>query len=159
MDSLLDFGIDLKKTPEQAQWNAPISIIWKINRAYLEFEWQNLVKRFPNEVLVPYNAGLSLFAIKDNTGAITYLRAAIGSQRLSESMRGGAYKTLGLALVKAGQIAEAEASLRAALEQSPPDMEAYCLLSDVYKQTGQLDEAAHAEVECHSYVSRGTTMQ
>ena len=63
-------------------------------------------------------------------------------------MRGAAFKNLGLALMNSRHIAEAETPLRAALEQSPPDTQAYCLLAEVYKQTKQLDEAAHAKTNC-----------
>jgi tetratricopeptide (TPR) repeat protein len=154
IDILLDFGLDLKQAPIQAQWNAPIGIIWKVNRNYLGFEWQNLSKRFPNDVSVPYNAGLALLAIQEYEGAITHLLAAIRSEQLPESMRGTAYKSLGLALMKAGRAIQAEAPLRAALEQSPPDLQAYCALSEVYKQTKRFDDAERAAAGCSGGVSK-----
>ena len=76
------------------------------------------------------------------------LRAVTESQELSESLRGTAFKNLGLALLDSGHAAEAEAPLRAALEQSPPDFSAYCTLSEVYKQTNRFEEAARAKAEC-----------
>jgi protein O-mannosyl-transferase len=152
MAILLDFGLGLKQTPVQAQWDAPIGIIWRINRKYLEFEWQKLVKRFPNDVLVRYNAGSSLLSIRKYEDAIVHLRAATESQRLPESLRGTAFKNLGVALLNSGHAAEAEAPLRAALEQSPSELSAYCSLSAVYKQTSRLEEAARAEADCRSRV-------
>jgi len=62
------------------------------------------------------------------------LRATTESQRLPESVRGAAFRNLGLALMNSGHIAESEAPLRAALEQQQPDLWAHCLLSEVYKQ-------------------------
>jgi len=76
--------------------------------------------------------------------------AATDSQRLPESARGTAFKNLGLALIGAGDVAAAEAPLRAALEQSPPDFRAYCSLSEVYKRTGRLEEAARAAADCRN---------
>jgi tetratricopeptide (TPR) repeat protein len=154
IDSLLDFGLDLKQAPIQARWNAPIGIIWKTNRKYLGFEWQSLAKRFPNDVLIRYNAGLAMYAIQDNEGAISHLIAAIRSMQLPESMRGETYKSLGLALMKSGRATEAEAPLRAALEQSPPDLQAYCALSEVYKQANRLDDAERAAAGCNGVVSK-----
>lgn len=68
-------------------------------------------------------------------------------------MRGTAFKNLGLALMNTGDVAdvaEAEGSLRAALEQSPPDLRALCMLSEVYRQTKRFEEAALAKADCRS---------
>lgn len=150
MDFLMDFSLGLEQLPSQARWNTSLSLIWRINRNYLEFEWRKLAGSFPDDVMVQYNAGSSLLSAGKYEGAIVHLRAAAESQRLIESLRGTAYKNLGLALLDSGHAAEAEAPLRSALEQSPPDSSAYCALSGVYKQTGRLGEAARAEAECHS---------
>jgi Flp pilus assembly protein TadD len=107
-----------------------------------------LAMLFPDDVQVRYSAGLWMSDAGYYKDAIIHLRAAIESQRLPESLRGSAYKNLGLALVGIGRIAEAEAPLRAALAQSPPDTQAECLLSVVYKMTGRLKEAARAEATC-----------
>jgi hypothetical protein len=159
MDTLVDFGLALQQMPVQSQWNAPIRIIWRINRKYLEFEWQSLATRFPDDVSVLYNAGSSLFAIQDYQAAVTYLLAASRSQQLPKSMRGEAFKILGLALMGLQRTAEAEAPLRAALEQSPPELSAYCALAEVYKQTSRFKEAANAEADCHSLVASEVVAQ
>ncbi len=155
MSILLEFDRDLQQMPLQAQWNTPVGIIWRINRKYLRVEWQNLVKRFPHDVLVRYNAGLSLFAIQDNEGAVIHLLAASGSEQLPESLRGETFKTLGLALMKSKRAAEAEVPLRKALEQSPPDLSAYCVLAELYKQSNRLEEATRAEAGCRSLAPNG----
>lgn len=59
-----------------------------------------------------------------------------------------AFVSLGLAMMNSGHIAEAEAPLRAALEQTPPDLRAYCSLAEVYKQSGRFEEAARAGANC-----------
>jgi hypothetical protein len=64
MESLVDFAGDLKQFPVQAQWNTSLKIIWRINRKYLEFEWQKLARYFPDDVLVQYNAEASLSNIR-----------------------------------------------------------------------------------------------
>jgi hypothetical protein len=37
-----------------------------------------------------------------------------------------------------------------ALKQSPPELLAYCALSEVYKQAKRIEEAAHAVAVCPS---------
>ena len=64
MESLVDFAGDLQQFPAQAQWNTSLKVIWRINRKYLEFEWQKLARYFPDDVLVQYNAGASLSSIR-----------------------------------------------------------------------------------------------
>ncbi len=80
--------------------------------------------------------------------AVSYLRSATESPLLPNHLRGKAYASLGMALLEAGQNAEAEAPLRAALEQSPPDVRAHCRLAEIYQQTGRPSEAARAAVAC-----------
>ena len=150
MGTLSDFGLDLKQPPVQARWNTSLIVIWRINRKYLEFEWRNLVRHFPDDVLLRYNAGLSLLSIQNYTDTIIYLRAATDSQRLPEALRGIAFKNLGVALLNSGYVAAAEISLRAALEQSPAELSAYCSLAEIYKQSSRVEEAAHAEAGCRS---------
>jgi hypothetical protein len=153
MDTLSDFGLDLKQLPVQARWNTSLSVIWRINRKYLEFEWRNLARHFPDDVLLRYNAGSSLLSIQNYADTIIYLRAATESQRLPEALRGTAFKNLGVALLNSGHAAAAEIPLRAALEQSPPELSAYCSLVGVYKQSSRFEEAAHAEAACHKRIS------
>ena len=145
---LWDVGLDLKQRPVQAKWNSSINILWEREIYLIAKEWWYLAEHFPDDVSVRYNAGLWHLNSDQYQNAVAYLREATESQRLPESMRGSAFRNLGLALISFGQVAEAEAPLRAALEQSPPDTRAYCLLSSVYKQTKRLEEAARAEAEC-----------
>lgn len=148
MALLWNLGLDLKQMPAQASWNIPVRGTLGNIRFSLADEWELLAKHFPDDVSVRYNAGLYLLSIGKNNNAAVHLRAATESQRLPESMRGTAFKNLGLALLNNGQVAEAEAPLRAALGQPQPDLRAYCQLSKVYKQTGRLEEAARAETNC-----------
>ena len=152
MSSLLDFSLDLQQIPDQARWNASIGIIWRINRKYLEYEWRKLIGRFPDDMSLRYNAATSLLGIRKYEEAALHLRTAIGSQRLPESLRGAAFKNLGIALLNSGHAVEAEAALRTALEQTPSDLSAYCSLAKVYRQTGRVNEAVRADADCNSRV-------
>lgn len=138
------------KLPAQAQWNSPMKGLWEIIGVAVINEWEFLAKKFPDDEAVHYNAGLWLLKVGKYEDAVVHFRAATGSSRLLQSARGVAFRNLGVALLGAGHIAEAEVPLRAALEQSPPDFFAYCSLSGVYRQTGRMEEAAHAETECRS---------
>ncbi len=148
MTLLWDLGLQLKQPPVQARWNLPMNFIWGKAKHMLDRDWEYLAAQFPDDETVHYNAGLWLLSENQYEYAAIPLRAAIESQRLPQSVRGTAYKNLALALMNAGHIAEAEAPLRAALEQSPPDMRAHCLLSEVYKQTKRFEEAARAAAKC-----------
>ena len=159
MAILWKLGLDLKQPPAQAKWNSPIQGVWKYCQFMLMFEWEYLAKHFPDDASVLYNAGLWMLDDHRYINAITYLRAATESQRLPESMRGTAFRNLGLALIGSGQITEAEPPLRAALEQSPPDLRAYCLLSALYKQAGRVEEAARAAASCPSHAPNGGAAQ
>ncbi len=140
----------LRQPPDQARWNTPMLAAWRVVRYELLSTWKSLAKHFPDDVTVRYNAGLFMLDTykEGDEDAATHLGAAIESQRLPQSERGIAYKNLGMALMNAGRIAEAEAPLRAALEQSHPDVRAHCLLAEVYKQTKRFEEAARAAANC-----------
>ena len=145
--------LDLKQLPVQSKWDSAITNAWGKGLLRFESQWNYLTAQFTADASVRYNAGLWMLNVHKYKDAVAHLRAATESQRLPESMRGTAFKNLGLALLSSGHTAEAETPLRAALEQPQPDLRAYCLLSKVYKQTGRLDEAARAEADCHSSAS------
>ena len=136
--------------PAQINWNSAMKNFWITIGTALTNEWEYLARKFPDTAPVRYNAGLWLLKVHKYKEAIVHLRAAAESPSLPESARGTAFKNLGLALIGAGNIAEAEVPLRAALEQSPPDFRAYCSLSEVYKRTGRLEEAARANADCRN---------
>ncbi|HTN94495.1 MAG TPA: tetratricopeptide repeat protein [Gallionella sp.] len=148
-DALLAYGRSLEHLPEQAKWNTSLGMIWQINVKYLGFEWQKLIRNFRDDAVLQDNAGLSLLAAGRPEDATIYLRSAAGSPSLPESLRGTVYKHLGDALLASGRMDEAEHALRSALEHSPPDLTAYCALSELYKQAARPDEAERAEAECH----------
>ena len=152
MALLWKLGSDLREEPMQAQWNFPVNIFWRRSQETFANEWASLLKQFPEDASVRYNFGLWKLEVHNYPEAVTHLRAAIESQRLPESLRGIAFENLGVALLNSGHAAEAEAPLRAALEQSPPERSAYCTLFEVYKQTNRLEEAASTEAECRSPV-------
>jgi hypothetical protein len=155
IELLWQLGLDLKKMPLQAKWNPVIYSFWGKRLGILKGHWDYLAEQFPDDVSVRYNAGLWMLNTHMEGPAVANLRAAVESRRLPESLRGTAFKNLGLALIGSGAVAEAEAPLRAALEQSPPDFRAHCLLSGVYKRTGRIEEAARAEADCRSRVTNG----
>ena len=153
MDLLWQLGLDIKQMPPQAKWDPVIYSVWGKRLGILKGHWDYLTEQFPDDVSVRYNAGLWMLNNHMEGPAVANLRAAIESRRLPESMRGTAFKNLGLALIGTGAVAEAEIPLRAALEQSPPDFRAYCLLSGVYKRTGRIEEAVIADADCRSRVT------
>ncbi|MBI3481021.1 MAG: hypothetical protein HY016_11810 [Nitrosomonadales bacterium] len=137
------------KPPDQAKWNPAMRSFWGSIGSALIGEWEFLSKQFPDAAPVHYNAGLWLLKTHKYQEAVVHWRAAAESPQLPESARGTAFKNFGLALMGAGNAAAAEAPLRAALQQSPPDFRAYCALADVYKRTGRLEDAVRAESDCH----------
>ena len=159
MALLWKLGFDHKLRPAQAKWNSPINLFWAKKQDMLEYEWKFLVKRFPDDVSVRYNAGLWMLENHKSKDSVAHLRVATESQLLPEAVRGTAFKNLGLALLRSGQVVEAEAPLRAALEQSPPDLRAHCLLSKVYQQTKRFEEAARAEAGCPGRASNVESAQ
>jgi hypothetical protein len=136
--------------PAQIKWNSAMRNFWSTIGFALIDEWEYLARKFPDTAPVRYNAGLWLLKVHKYNEAIVHLRAAAESPSLPESARGTAFKNLGLALIGAGDVSAAEAPLRSALEQSSPDFRAYCSLSEVYKRTGRLEEAARADADCRN---------
>ena len=133
--------LDLNQPPAQTKWNSPAYLFWEKSKEMLANKWGELAKHFPDDASVRYHY----------MNALAYLRPANESQHLPESARGAVFYHLGLALLNSGHVAEAEAPLRAALEQSPPDLRAHCLLSEVYKQANRPKDAKHAEANCRGY--------
>ena len=158
MELLHQFSISVKRYPVQAQWDTPIYNVWGKGYMRLKVEWDLLVKKFPDDVSVRYNAGLWLLGTKFG-GAAENLRVAIESDQLPMHLRGTAFKNYGLALMDSGHTDEAEPHLLAALVQSPPDFRAYCLLSVLYKQSGRAKDAALNEAECRSRVQSMQAVQ
>jgi hypothetical protein len=142
--------LDHKQLPDQAKWNPPIRNLWITKENMFSGEWTRLAESFPDDMSIHYNVGLWMLDTQNNEKAITQLRLATESQRLPENIRGNAFKNLGLSLLNSGHTTEAEAPLRAALEQQQPDLQAYCLLSEVYKQSNRIDEKESAETECRN---------
>ncbi|MBI3481190.1 MAG: hypothetical protein HY016_12690 [Nitrosomonadales bacterium] len=151
MNLLWQLESDIERLPLQAKWDPLVYHVWEKRRVVLKSDWDYLARQFPGDVAVRYNVGLWMLKIH-NQGAVAHLRFALDSQRLPEPVRGTAFKNYGLALMEGGNFAEAETPLRAALEQSPPDFRAYCLLAGVYRQTGRAEAAAGAAAECSSRV-------
>ena len=152
MALLSELGHVLKQPPAQTMWDTHKFYVWKNLTDALSDQCDDLAKHFPDSALVRYNVGLCMLDIQHDKDAITHLRVATMSQHLPESMRGTAFYSLGLAFINTGYAAIAEVPLHAALEQSPPDLRAYCLLSKVYRQNGLAEEAARAEAECRNRI-------
>jgi len=148
MMMLWKLGGDLKQAPVQAKWNSPMNNLWTRMPFLLAVEWKYLVESFPEDVLVSYNAGLWMLDARRYDDAVTYLRTTTKTERLPKNLRGTAYASLGLALLNSGHIAEAEAPLREALEQSPPDLSAHCQLARIFSQAGRSEEAAQSQTAC-----------
>lgn len=148
MAILLSLGRVLQQPPAQTKWNSPMIHVYSYCQDKLSLQWSHLVKQFPDDVSVRYNAGLWMMHARKFEDAATHLRAATESQHLPEAVRGTALKNLGLALMKSGQTTEAEAALHAALELAQPDLQAWCLLMDIYKQANRIEEATRAEANC-----------
>ena len=148
MTLLWKLWLDHKQLPVQAKWNSPINNLWMTRENMFIGEWMRLTESFPDDALVHYNAGLWMVDVHKYQDAIAYLRFATESQRLPITVRGEAFERLGLALMDSGHIAEAEIPLRAALKEVPPELQAYCSLSEVYKRSGRSEEAARADASC-----------
>jgi protein O-mannosyl-transferase len=148
---LQDFEVALKRLPAQSRWDTPMRFVRDQCRNMLALKGARLAEKFPDEALVRYKAGLWTLDDHNYQDAVSHLRAAIESRLLPDSLRGTAYRSLGVALLKSGQAAEAEAPLRAALEQSPPDLSAYCQLSEIYQRSKRMAEAASAATECRNH--------
>ncbi len=147
MTLLSKLELDIKP-PEQTKWNTAMKNFWSITGFAVIGEWESLAKQFPDAAPVHYNTGLWLLKVHKYKEAVVHLRSAIESGHLSEPARGPALKNLGLALIGAGDIAAAEAPLRAALQQVPPDLRAYCPLAEVYRHTGRIEEATRGDAAC-----------
>lgn len=145
------FEFALNHLPKQAKWNIPMLAVQRSCQPILLLKGEGLAKQYPNDALVRYKVGLWQLGARNYKDAVTHLRASVELQLLPESLRGLALKNLGLALIGLGNLAEAERSLRVALDQSTPDFQAYCTLSDVYKRIGRIEDAAHAEENCRHY--------
>jgi hypothetical protein len=145
---LQNFERALNHSPAEAKWNLPMRYVSDDCKNILALKGTRLAQQFPDDALVRYKAGLWKLNVYSYNDAVTHLRAATESQRLPESVRGEAFKSLGDALLGSGHVAEAEAPLHTALEQSPPDLHAYCSLAEVYKQSRRFDEATRAKMNC-----------
>lgn len=138
----------LDQHPVQAKWNAELLFIRPKLILALSEEWNSLAEKFPKNVTVRYNTGQYLFNMKYFSEASTHLRVVAESKDTPEYARGTVFKTFGLALLGSGQLIKSEAALRAALAQTPPDLEAYCGLTEVFAREGRFEESAHAKTKC-----------
>lgn len=146
--ALEELFLELNQRPVQSQWNAPIYYLWRAIRGNFQAELMYLIGHFPDHAMVNYNAGLWMLSVREYKDAAQHLRLATESQRLPESVRAKAFENLGMALLGSGQVAEAESPLLAALKQSQPNLRIHCLLEGIYTQTGRMDGAARAGIEC-----------
>ena len=147
---LLELEPLLDQQSAQAKWDTSRMFLRPKLIVTLSDEWKALSKEFPNDAAVRYNTGQYLFNMKYFEEAAIHLRAVSESKDTPEYARGTVFKTLGLALLGSGQLVEAEASLRKSLAQSPPDLQAYCGLTEVYKLEGRIEDAVQAQAKCIS---------
>jgi hypothetical protein len=145
---LLAWDALLQKLPEQAKWNTPLTVAYAKFREELKGLWIALAQKFPDDAGVRYQAGLGMLKAGDFERAASELQAAVGSPQLAGALRGSAFKSLGIALLDGGHFVQAEAPLQAALTQTPPDSESYCVLAELYRHTGRPTEALQAEFNC-----------
>ena len=138
----------LKTRPEQTKWNAPMSQLWDTCRARLMDQWIFLIKQFPGDMMLRYKAGLSVLSLEHYAGAAEFLRVATESHRLPDDVRGDAYLNYGRALMKKGDLDGAEDAFQNAIAQYPPENRAYCLLADLYRKTGNLQQASETDSDC-----------
>lgn len=151
--ALGNLGAALEQPPLQARWNTPMLLALDKNKDVVTLAWNSLSGRFPGNAVAHYNTGLWMLNTRKLEGALVHLLAASRSRYLPEHMRGAALKNLGLAMMRTGRVADAEAPLLAALEQAQPDNQAHCLLAEIYGRTGQQEKKAYAESNCRNAVS------
>jgi tetratricopeptide (TPR) repeat protein len=146
---LWQLGVVLNHYPYQSQWDSPLKVLWEMSQIALSNEWITLAKRFPDDVMVRYSYGRWLLSVPKYDMAINVFREVIESNQLPLSLRGSGFKYLGMAMMNSGHTNEAEDALNAALEQSPPDLQANCLLGELYQKNGHLTQAKRALLACH----------
>ena len=150
MALLWELGSDIRQHPDQTKWNSPVKNLWIKFPYMLALEWRALTERYPGDASVTYNAGMWLLDARRYHDAAAFLRTAVESPGLPGHLRGKAYGSLGAALMKSGRVTAAEAPLRAALEQAPPDLQAYCSFAELYKHTNRPSEAERVLPGCRS---------
>lgn len=155
MYMLLELERLLEQPPPESRWNTPIIFTFGTLQSQLAREWLLLSGSFPDEAPIRYSAGAYLLHMQKYQEAEDNLRAAIALPGLPDRVRGTARKNLGLAMLGKGHYAEAEKQLRLALEQSSPDAEAYCILSDLNKRRGWFAEAVRDQANCRSVAAPG----
>jgi len=146
---LRDFETALARLSGRSAVNPSVQYVWKYSRIELVDQWKYLADLFPENIPVRLNTGMRLLHIDmDYDAAAVHLRAATGSQLLPQYVRGSALKDLGMALLYSRHFAEAEATLRAALEEVSPDLQVHCLIEELYRETGRNELSASSGAIC-----------
>jgi hypothetical protein len=148
---LRKFEASLVRLADRSEVNPAVRYVWKYSRFELADQWKYLAGIYPDDISARLNAGRMAMVIDaDYDAAISNFRAVTASPRLPEYIRGSVHKDLGTALLYAGRVKEAEAELRTALDASPPDFRANCVLTDLYGRTGRTEDALRANKACNS---------
>ncbi|MBI5430422.1 MAG: tetratricopeptide repeat protein [Nitrosomonadales bacterium] len=139
----------IKQYPDQAKWDMPVANLWKKLLKFLSAEWEVLVRSYPDNALVAYNAGVWSLEMNVLWKAVEYLEAATKSPNLPKDTLGSAYHNLGIALLRSQRPNDAEKIFIAAIKaQRDPQSITYCALAEVYRQTQRQQDAADAEEHC-----------
>lgn len=158
MSMLTELGHLLEHPPPDSRWNTPIIFTFGTIQLQLAREWQFLTSTHPRDAAIRYSAGAFLLHMQKYQEAEDNLGAAIALPDLPERVRGTALRSLGQAMLGNGHFSEAETQLRLALEQSPPDDGAYCILSELYGRTGRAADAVRAQANCRSAAVPGGSL-
>lgn len=141
----------LSTLPEQSKWDTPMQHMFAtLRKTILKGAWKNMVKAYPENVEVRYNAGLFLMAIQDYENGRSSIISALNSPSFPTNWLGTAYMQLGNAALKAenSDVEKAEVLLNLSLQQTPPNLQAHCLLMGLYRKKGDAVKAQMAADKC-----------
>jgi tetratricopeptide (TPR) repeat protein len=149
---LWNLGEELDKIPIEVKWNYPIAIPYSEAGKVLDREWMILAQKFPEDLSARYNAATWQLNSGRYDNAAGNFRAVLALPNLPDSARTSALTNLGVALLRAGQVAQAEAPLRAALAQAQLDPDANCALLEVLQRSGRAGESGQFAAACRQQV-------
>lgn len=148
---LKDLEKMLRIMPEQSKWDTPMQHFFStLRRTVIKSAWENMTRGYPNNIEVRYNAGLFFMAIQNYEDGGINIISALNSPAFPTSWLGTAYMQLGNAVLKAenSDVDEAEMLLNLSLQQTPPDLQAHCVLMDLYSSKGDAVKAQIEEEKC-----------
>lgn len=149
---LKQFETAMGRLSSRSLVNPSVRYVWKYSRFELVDQWKFLAGLYPQNIPIRLRTGrLIMYIDLDFAAAVPHLRLAAESGSIPSNMRGGVHRELGMALIYSGQLKDGESALRRALDAPQPDLQANCLLEQLYTQIGRSKEAFMAGAACPKY--------